>query len=406
MAQLKIAYLISQYPAVSHTFILREVRRLRTLGMRIFTSSINTPDRPIEDLDADEREEAESTYYVKEHGFIYAATLLIKSLFTSPIRFVRSFVQACRLAGSNPRRLVKHFAYLGEAALLGDWMLSQDLTHVHVHFANPASTVALLACSLYPLTYSMTVHGPDEFYDVTANSLPQKIIDAQFINCISYYAQSQLMKLSPVAQWSKFKVLRLGVDTDIFTPSFDPVPSGRCRIVCVGRLVPAKGQHILLSAFAQLIRNGKDASLHFIGGGPDRTALETEVQQRKLQGKVSFSGPLNPWQVVEAYRFADVLALASFAEGLPVVLMEAMAMEIPCVATWVNGIPEMIRHNVEGLLVAPSSTDQLAQTLELLVDDAGLRDRLGKAGRERIQEHYNLEKNVEALYEHFESVLS
>lgn len=399
------AYLISQYPAVSHTFILREVRRLRSLGLDIHTASINFCDRPIHTLDADEEEEAQRTFYIKKQGFLRAALSLSKRLLTAPISFYKALTKACSLAGGNLPRLAKHMAYLAEAALLGEWMLSLHLKHVHVHFANPASTVALLAGELFPLTYSMTVHGPDEFYDVTLYRLPEKIQRAHFIICISDYAQSQLMKIASPSEWYKFNVIRLGVDTDIFTPPFQPVRDRPCQILCVGRLVPAKGQQILISAFDKIIKNGKNAHLRLIGGGQELAALEKEVHTRDLQKRVHFHGPLNPWQVAEAYKYADIVALPSFAEGLPVVLMEAMAMEIPCVSTCINGIPELIRHNVEGLLVPPSNVEQLSQALELLIEDDALRRRLGKAGRQRILEKYHLEDNINVLYHYLKNLI-
>lgn len=405
MKQPTLAYLVSQYPAISHTFILREVRRLRALGLQINTASINRPDRTADRLDSDEAEEAEGTFYIKEQGFFNALAAMTKCLLTAPLRFCRAVKTAFVLAGWDVFRIAKHMAYLAEGALLGEWMLSLETTHVHVHFANPASTVALLAAQLFPITYSITVHGPDEFYDVTLNSLPEKVRHARFVVCISYYAQSQLMKVSSISQWYKFNVIRLGVDTDIFSPPFEPVRLRPCQILCVGRLVPSKGQQILVAAFNKLVKKGKDVHLRFIGGGPDRANLEKEVEARDLQERVHFHGPLNPWEVVEAYKYADIVALPSFAEGLPVVLMEAMAMEIPCVASSINGIPELIRHNVEGLLVAPSNIEQLAQALEVLVDDEELRQRFGRAGRERVLEKYNLEENINILCHYIKNLI-
>lgn len=400
----KLAYLVSQYPAISHTFILREIRRLRVLGAEIETASINTPDRSTASLDIDETEEMENTFYIKKQGFINAAFALAKMMFISPVRLLQGIWLALSLGGYGIKRLFKHFAYLGEAALLGQWMQSLGISHVHVHFANPASTVALLSSYLFPISFSLTVHGPDEFYDVTLNHLPLKVQKAQFIVCVSDYAQSQLMRISPISEWYKFNVIRLGVDPEVFVPTFEPVHNRPCQILCVGRLVPSKGQHILMIAFDKLIQKGKKAHLRLVGGGPDYNDLEKEARRRNLQNHVYFSGPLNPHQVVDAYKYADVVALASFAEGVPVVLMEAMAMEIPCVASAINGIPELIRHNAEGLLVPPSNIEQLTQALELLVDDAELRRRLGRAGRSRIQEKFNLEENVESLFYFFSSV--
>lgn len=405
MSQRAIAYLISQYPAVTHTFILREIKRLRTLGMQIKTVSINNPDRAPHTLDADEMQEHEKTFYIKKQGFWKACKAYLRSLLFSPIGMCKGHKMACQLAGFSLSRFFKHLAYLAEAILLGEWLESQKITHVHVHFANPASTVALLASAIFPVAFSMTVHGPDEFYDVTLNNLPLKISKAQFIFCISFYTQSQLMKISSIHEWYKLHVVKLGIDTDIFLPVFDPVRSRPCQILCLGRLVPAKGQQILIAAFEKVIKSGKNARLRLVGGGPDYADLQQEIRERGLEGKAYLSGPLNPCQVIEAYGCADIFVLPSFAEGLPIVLMEAMSMEIPCIASCINGIPELIRHNVEGLLVAPSNVEQLAQTLGLLIEDADLRLRLGRAGRRRILDKYHLEDNVAVLHSYFENLL-
>lgn len=404
MSQKKTVYLISLYPGISHTFILREIRRLRALGMVIKTASINPPDRARGELDADEMEEADQTFYIKKEGF-FRAVLACLALCLKPMRLLSALKMIFLLAGWDVLRIFKHFAYFGEALLLGKWMASQGIAHAHVHFANPASTVALLAANAYDISFSMTIHGPDEFYDVTLNSLPQKIAKASFIICISHYAQSQLMRITPMEQWDKLHVVRLGVDADVFSPYFQPLREEPCQILCVGRLVPSKGQLVLIQAFEKLIRKGKNIYLHIVGGGPDKKILEEEAISRNLQKKIHFTGPVNPGEISEYYQFADIMALPSFAEGLPVVLMEAMAMEVPCIASCINGVPELIRHGVDGLLIAPSDVDQLAQTLELLVDDPDFRRKLGRAGRERILDKYLLEKNIDILYLHFKNLL-
>ena len=169
------------------------------------------------------------------------------------------------------------------------------------------------------------------------------------------------------------------------------------EILCVGRLVPAKGQHILLQAFARLQAEGRSARLRFVGSGPAHSSLVIETERLNLNGFVCFEGNVNGDRIQRLYESADVFALASFAEGIPVVLMEAMAMEIPCVTTWVNGIPELIRNEIDGLLVAPSDLDGLKNALACLMDNPELRHRLGRSARRRVMEHYALETNVSKL---------
>jgi len=398
---IRLAYLVSQYPAVSHTFILREVRRLRELGFEIHVASINEPDRPVDGLTAEEREEAGATYYVKRAGAGGAARAHIGMLTSSPGRYLRGLGAALALGGTDVKRLAYFLFYFVEAVMLGEWMRGRGLSHLHVHFATPASTVGLIASRMFPITLSITVHGPDEFYDAPGYRLPEKIAGSAFICCIGTYARSQLMKLSPYAQWDKFEVSPLGVDPAVFAPRPFREAASPFEVICVGRLVPAKGQHILVAAIERLVGDGRLVRLRFVGDGPDRAALERDVAGRGLTAHVVFEGAVNQDRIRSLYAAADVFALASFAEGIPVVLMEAMAMEIPCVSTFITGIPELIRPGVDGLLVPPSDDVALAEALAALMDDPALRRRLGAAGRQRVVDKYDLHRNTERLAEIF-----
>jgi len=405
-AKPRLGYLVSQYPGISHTFILREVLGLQRLGFRIEPASVNLPDRPVERLTADERTEAERTYYIKQQGASGAAGAMLTRFVRAPGRFFSTLLCALRLGGPDPRKLSYQVFYFVEACLLAEWMRSKRLSHLHVHFATPASMVGLLATRLEGATLSITVHGPDEFYDAPGYRLTEKIEACAFLCAIGYYARSQLMKLSEPAHWDKIEISPLGVEVDLFTPPPFRETHERFEVLCVGRLVPAKGQHILLRAAELLAAHGRDFLLRFVGDGPDRDSLEREAAQPALAGRVRFEGSVDQEHIREFYSTAGAFALASFAEGIPVVLMEAMAMEIPCVTTWITGIPELIRNGEDGLLVAPSDVEGLALALECLMDDARLRRRMGESARQRVNEHYNLRKNILRLSAIFERRLS
>jgi colanic acid/amylovoran biosynthesis glycosyltransferase len=257
--------------------------------------------------------------------------------------------------------------------------------------------VGLIAGRIFPIGFSMSVHGPDEFYDAPGYRLAEKIEGAAFICCIGYYCRSQLMKLSPPAHWPKLEIAPLGVDPSAFSPRpFREHPSP-FQILCVGRLVSAKGQHILVDAIAALLRAGHEVRLRLVGGGPDRASLEEQVGRLGLGDRVVFEGVVNQDRIRAIYAEADCFALASFAEGIPVVLMEAMAMEIPCVTTFITGHPELIRDGVDGVLVAPSDETALAEAIAGLIADPERRRRLGEAGRRRVIEKYDLENNTRRL---------
>ncbi|MFN0085248.1 MAG: glycosyltransferase [Blastocatellia bacterium] len=398
---IRLAYLVSRYPAVSHTFILREVLQLRAQGFDLHVASINSTDRPPEQLTAEERAEAAATYYVKAHGAAGAIPAHLAAFASGPLAYLRGLVFAMRLGGSDLRGLVYGLFYFVEAVMIGRWMRSRGANHLHVHFATPAAHVALIATRIFPITYSITVHGPDEFYDVSQYRLAEKIHGASFICTIGAFARSQLMKLSPVSEWGKYEVSPLGVDPAAFSPRpFRDEPE-TFELICVGRLVPAKGQHILIDAVHLLAGQERRIRLRLVGDGPDRASLEAQVKRLGLGDRVLFEGAVNQDRIRDLYRRADLFVLASFAEGIPVVLMEAMAMEIPCVTTFITGIPELIRDQVDGLLVAPSGVEELAGAIGRLMDDAELRRRLGAQGRLRVMDRYDLNRNSMRLAEIF-----
>jgi colanic acid/amylovoran biosynthesis glycosyltransferase len=393
-AQIRIAYLISQYPAVNHTFILREVRRLRALGLGIQAISIAAPDRPASKMTEDEREELARTLYVKRAGLKGAIVPHLQTCFSRPLRYLKGLCYALKLGRFHPRNTLYHLFYFAEAVIVGQWMNREKLSHVHTHFS---STVGLILKSIFPINLSITIHGPDEFNDPVGFHLTDKIEAASFICAISNYARSQLMKISQHSQWEKIEVSPLGVDPTVFAPRpFREAPAP-FELICVGRLAPAKAQHVLVAAVDTLVREGRDVRLRLVGDGTDRRSLEEDVAARGLTERVVFEGWLNQDAVRALYGQTDVFTLASFAEGVPVVLMEAMAMEIPCVATNITGVPELIRDGVDGLLAAPSDTEALAEKIASLIDDAALRRKLGEAGRRRVMEKYDLQRNTDRL---------
>jgi glycosyltransferase involved in cell wall biosynthesis len=226
----------------------------------------------------------------------------------------------------------------------------------------------------------------------------EKIEGARFVFCISEFCRSQLMMLVDPAHWAKMHVIRLGVEPEVFSPSARKTEDGDpLTILCVGRLVPAKGQMILLEACRELRDKGRVFRLVLVGNGPDRKGLERFAVQHNLP--VTFAGACSHAETLQRLRGADVFVLASFAEGVPVALMEAMAMEVPCVSTIIAGIPELIRGGIDGVLVSPSSVEELAEALDRLLLNRALRLELGRAGRLRVLDRYNLPENILVLGE-------
>ncbi len=401
-----LAYLNSCYPAFSHTFILREVVGLKAQGFNIQVASINESDIPEEKMSPIDHEEAQSTFYVKKQGAWRAFKTAFKLMFTSPKAFFSTLFFAVKWGGWDLRKQLYHLFYFAEAILIGNWMAKSNLKHLHVHFGNPASTVAVFVHRLFSFTFSISVHGPDEFYDVTLMGLSTKIREASFIFCIGYYAKSQLMRLSAPNEWYKIHVVPLGVDLNLYAPSNQKKDKSPLTFISVGRLTPSKGQFILLEAFQLLCKQRTDAVLHIVGDGPDRESLQKEAEALGINERVIFHGALNQEQTWKKMQLADVFVLASFAEGIPVALMEAMAQEISCISTEINGIPELIQNGVNGLLVIPANPVTLAAAMQRLGENGSLRQSLGQAGRRHVYEKYNLEKNIKLLAEEFKECLN
>ncbi len=388
-APVRIAYLVSQYPAISHTFILREIRGLRALGFDVRVASIREPDRSFEQLNVEEQDEQRATFYIKPAGSAVALGANLRMFLRRPLGYASALVHALRLGGS-----AKNLLYFAEAAVFADWMRTERLQHVHMHFT---TTVGLLARRVWPMRTSATIHGSDEFIDPQGFHLAQKVQAFDQVCAISEYGRSQLMRFSDSRDWAKLHIARLGVDVEVYAPRPFRYNPATCEILTVGRLAPVKGLHVLLGAFERLSAANRNARLRIAGDGPERVSLENEATRRGLGDKVVFEGWRSPDQLRALYSQADIFALASFAEGIPVVLMEAMAMEIPCVATWVTGIPELIRHEMDGLLVPPAGEEELASALARLIDDSDLRLRLGKSARRRVLEDYDLNRNTAVL---------
>jgi glycosyltransferase involved in cell wall biosynthesis len=400
----RLVYLLSYFPGISHTFLLNEVRELRKLGFGVEVASINPPDRPRSTMPEVEVEETDKTFYVKSTAATRALLIAAKTLLRRPDVFARGLKAALKLGHCDPYATLYALFYFAEALILGDWMRSGGRRHLHIHFCGPVASVGLLASIAWGFPYSLTVHGPDEFYDVEKFYLRQKIERAKFILCISDFCRSQLMRIAAPEHWDKMHVVRLGIDPHVFFPvAREREPKEALEVLCVGRLVASKGQLILLRACDLMLSRGYSFQLRLVGAGPDGKHLEAFAAQRGLP--VIFEGARNHEETRQLLGRADVFALASFAEGVPVALMEAMAMEIPCVSTSIAGIPELIRDGLEGLLVPPSSVEALASALQRLFDDPLLRRSLGVAGSKRVFEQYNLPQNVCSLARVFDQYL-
>lgn len=390
-----IAYLVSEYPAVSHTFIAREIEVLRQRGMQVKTISVNSPRHP-KALGEDGRREAEQTLVLKRQSPLALAWAWCQVICRHPLGFGRMAALAFTLCFKGPRHPVKALGYLLEAVFLIPWLKRHGIHHIHEHFANPTALVAMMLQRFGGFSYSLSIHGPDIFYNVDSAYLREKIRHAQFVRCISDYCRSQVLKLLGPGSRDHIHIVRCGIDPQ----RYQPVPeaaNAKPRILCVGRLCRAKGQEILLEACSGLKRQGIPFDLVLVGDGETRQPLMHATEKLDLNAEVTFAGAMSQEEVLRQYQLADVFVLPTFAEGLPVVLMEAMAMELPTITTPVNGIPELVQNGENGLLVPPANAEQLTNAIRDLIADETGRQSMARRARTRVLESYDQTCNNNVL---------
>jgi glycosyltransferase involved in cell wall biosynthesis len=395
----RLAYLVSRYPFVSHVFILREVLALRRAGAEVDTYTVRRPE--LEDLrTAEDREAYDTTPALVPANPLELALAHLLAMATRPRRYVETLALALRMRPSGARAALWQLFYFAEAGLMWRRCRRRGTRHIHAHHANVASDVALLAAALggRKWSWSFTLHGPAELFAVAQHRLAQKTERARFVICISDYARSQLMALVGTEHWDKLRVVHCGVDLSRF-PLVDRAARERPReIVTVGSTEPRKGQALLVEAVAQLGARGVDAHLTVVGGGPQLSELRALAEELGVAGAVEFTGPVGQGEIGAYYERADVFAMGSFAEGIPVVLMEAMATGLPVVATQIAGIPELIRNGQSGFLVPPGRVDALAEALErVLGASPSQREAMGSAGRATVEAEFAINGVAEEL---------
>lgn len=405
---MKLAYLVTGYPTPSHTFVQNEVRGLRARGVEVstFAPVRSAPEQVLSDAD---REELARTYSWRPIRPLAHLRAHLAALRERPAGYRHALRMTWARRGPGLRSKLYRFLYLGQAVVLWHRCTLDGVRHIHVHFANSSSDIAMLATEIGGdgWTWSLAMHGPTEFFDVERLQLGAKAEHAAFVVCISEFSRSQVMAFTDAASWDRLHIVHCGVDVDTLQPNGRGDPhAGPPEIICVGRLVDVKGQLVLLEAFGRLrAERGIDVHLTLVGDGPARATLEGRVAELGLGGVVEFTGALSHPEALERVRAADVFCLASFAEGVPVSLMEAMALGVPAVSTRITGIPELIRDGESGILVAPGNVDELVDALARAITDRELRGRLITRGRAAVESGYDVRETVGRLHGVFEQHL-
>lgn len=389
-----LAYLTTAYPSVSHTFIRREILGLELLGyaVRRFAIRRGTASRDPEDL----AEEKLTTHILSLPRHVLTGHCA-RGLLLSLAQILPALRAMWRLANASDRGLPRHLAYLVEALALRSIFANAGIRHVHVHFGTNAAAVALLVDTLGGPGFSMTVHGPDEFDAAIGLSLSTKMRAARFTVAISDYCASQLRRWARFEDWDRIHVVRCTVGSDWFQAA-EPVPDSASTFVSVGRLSGQKGQMLLIEAFGEAVARGLHGNLVLIGDGELRKPLEARIAELGLNDRVSITGWATGAEVRKVLLNSRALVLPSFAEGLPMVIMESMALQRPVIASLITGIPELVHDGEHGWLIITGNKGQLVDALL----DAGkapveqLRT-MGLRAQERVRALHTTDTEVRKL---------
>ncbi len=382
-----IAYLTGEYPRATDTFIQREVAKLRDLGFTVETCSIRKTG-PEHIVGPEQEAEQARTFHVlsglKTLGGLKAHLRAIKS----PGRYFRALGLAWKTAPKGIKGRLYNLIYFAEAVVLAAHLQDKGVKHLHNHIAKASCTVAMLASEVSGIPYSFTLHGPDIFFAPEHWRLDEKIKRADFVACISEFCRSQAMLFSRREDWSKLHIVHCGIDLTRYEGART---FGGEKLLFVGRLAGVKGVPVLLDALAAARKERPGMTLSLIGDGPERDEIEAEARALGLSDAVTFLGYKSQAEVAEALAAHDALVLPSFAEGVPVVLMEAMASAIPVVATQVGGVGELVEDTVSGCIVPPGDPVALGHAINNVLADA--KD-MGAEGREKVTREFDINKEA------------
>jgi glycosyltransferase involved in cell wall biosynthesis len=391
-----VAYLMNRYPQGNQSFIWREIAALESMGVKVERFSVRRWTERLVDPTA--IAERDKTRVLLDGGIFGLLAGAIASLLSRPVSFFRALSICFQLGWRSERGLLFHLVYLAEACVLLRWVKVAGACHVHAHMGTNSAMVALLCRALGGPPYSFTCHGPTEFDRPVYIALGEKIRRSAFVVAVGEYGRSQLFRWCGHEQWNKIHVIRCGVDNAFLADDQVTAPPADARLVCVGRLVEQKGHLLLVEAAAQLAAQGIKFEIVIIGDGPMRKTLERLIGERGVEDSVRLAGWMSNDEVREEIRRSRAMVLPSFAEGLPVVLMEALAMGRPVVASSIAAVPELVENRVSGWLVPPGSVDALAAAMrDVLTADPAVLEQMGRAGRERVLANHNVTREVAKL---------
>lgn len=391
----KVAYLVNQYPFPSSTFIRREIEALEKMGVEVFRHSIRQTSVRLSD--PKDLMEASRTQIVLNLGPAGLAAALTRCVFTKPFKFCSALVLALKSGWHSDRGMLFNLVYLLEACQLLRCLKEDDIQHLHAHYGTNSATVAMLCNALGGPSFSFTLHGPHEFDKPEFLKLGRKVARAKFAVAISEYGRSQLYRWTDYQHWNKIHVVHCGLDREFLSAPRTPPPQ-QPSLLFIGRLAEQKGTHLLIEAANRLKDEGLNFELVMVGDGPMRGELENLIRKYGLDDTVILAGWKNDEEVRAALRDSRALVLASFAEGLPVVIMESLAMGRPVISTNIAGVAELVQPGVCGWLVPAGAVDPLVdkmrEVLEMSVEELA---QYGDRGAERVANFHDAACEAEKL---------
>lgn len=395
-----IAVLMTRFPRIDETFILREINELERHGQPVLLVPLLRTDEQIVHEEA--RPWIPRALYTP---FLSAAIVRsnVTAFLRRPLAYLGLLFRLIALAIVRPSTLIRTLAFFPKSVHLSVVLPARGVKHVHAHFASHATTAAYIISSLSGISYSFTVHGPEVF--VHRVLLAEKIRKAKFIRSISVFNKAFLCGLYPALTEDKIAVVPAGVNPDLYADAAtrSQPRNGRVRLLSIATLTPSHGFPFLVEACARLAKAGLDFECDIVGEGPLRGTTEQWIARRCLSGRIHLVGTKPQQELAHLLAATDIFVLPSIIatdgrmDGIPISLMEAMAAGKPVIASSISGIPELVQEGVSGLLVDSAHTARLAEAVHLLATDPLLRQRLAREAQSRVRSLFDVRRNATAL---------